>query len=1725
MVNDIAVQEFVNAIKEPPQDTNNTYGATVSRIDDEGIVWVNIHGSDKETPTASTSTEVKRGDAVTVSWRNNKLYIGGNYSNPSAGMSTVMPSVDYVTELIDKDVTVTNINAATGYIGELEAQNIKAEDISADHATIKELDVESMAVATAYIRELTADDITAEDIATDHATIGSLDTNYAKINAANVTDLSAQNAWVNKIMVQTGLLAHEGTVFTLDAIQVNAANITAGTIDVNRLIVTVNGEKYLVEIDPTTHQPSYEKLDGGIVEPRTITADKIVAHDITVQEITTENLVGTNGWINLNQGKFFYTTNGSTWANTTNGIMWDGTSLKIKGDVDITSSSTIYTKTQVDAANAKYATCSTGGSTTAKVATISPTVTGWTRTTGSIITVKFSNANTATTPTLNVNSTGAATIKSYTGAALAEAEYKWAADATLTFVFDGTYWRLQDSGSTAQIKVNADNINLKVAKNDVINQINVSTEGAQIQASKVDIAGAAVFNNYSTTTEMNTAIGNAVDGIEVGGRNMLLDTDAPKTFTITLNSSNYIAVSCYKTYAPVPSIFSVDDLVTISFDWSTTATDGNFRIECGNVTPWTWGTVINAIGTRSSTSQITDITSSNTSGHIIATFKITSSQTSATSELQWLRIRVDGANTNGKTFTVSNAKAERGNKATDWTPAPEDVQAEIDAKKSVHTLMSSSTTGSTYANILTWTTEGRQNSTWGVDTTATPLTDVKIGDTCRLAYKVSDMGGAYVYVVGEVTAFNDARTSVTMTMHGLDTTIIDGGNILTNSIGANQIAANSIGAKHLTISDSTNLATANEMYESSLPPYSQRTAIENGYLVKETATQQYLMVTDFTANGFKANDELYYEFYGKAATAGSVSLSVWGYTGTPPTHTNHISKGVSIALTTSEAFYSGTLELSDAKWTTATQYIIGFTDGRSTKSQIYIRKLIIRRKNGGELIVDGAITADKLDATTINASNKLTVGSMTSAAQDSILNSKVSDAMNGYTIIWDKNYGASSAGGEALITKYDPLTNQVTLNTAGWVMWNGTKRTVPSTEYNPNSMVPYNIPVYLVLRLTSSTATTGTVYPVWYASSKWNYLQLGANAATTDNAVADWTWVEATDIVLGSCVEPASETIFTDCQIYDPPWTCKQVTSNTVTAQSAQTTANTANNRAVAYRGTCSTAAGTAAKVVTCSNFSLVTGAVITVYFSTANTVVASGITLNVNNTGAKNIQYSSSGTTSSVARLMWDAGATMTFVYDGTQYRLEDNVRTRSAHVGQTGNTANVTGKPWYKFASVVAYATNTDYYATFRVECYPSNDRTGVLKVRIRTDGSSYITPSSCAIYWDSLSNNMATHLTDFVIAYKASTANSTVELWCKVAEAWGSYNFTLLSESTRVQTDTANWTLYYQHTDGGSAAVTSGYTTIASTTKTAYITHIDNNGIRIHPSSTENNSVVIKADGMEVFKGGTTDAYSVAKYSDTVRIGKPSGASRIELDYHSLQLIAKEGLPYFWVSDLRESDGLATVTDIFYGDGSEKYFAFSSPGSTSTMEVLSVTVDGTSVSYTTSQLWVTLNTAPAQGKEVRVTYKTDYVLVQAFTFGDRADSTIGPQSFTSGYNCKAEGFCSSAFGLNAEATGLGSFAAGNDAWAHGEGCCAIGRGVVAHDGQFVCGRNNVEDTDYAYSFIVGDGIGSIRSTAFTVGKDGDATVHGGDIVINFNNDTSSGTDYEFLQAVSACGWSVNA
>lgn len=85
--------------------------------------------------------------------------------------------------------------------------------------------------------------------------------------------------------------------------------------------------------------------------------------------------------------------------------------------------------------------------------------------------------------------------------------------------------------------------------------------------------------------------------------------------------------------------------------------------------------------------------------------------------------------------------------------------------------------------------------------------------------------------------------------------------------------------------------------------------------------------------------------------------------------------------------------------------------------------------------------------------------------------------------------------------------------------------------------------------------------------------------------------------------------------------------------------------------GSCSTTASTAAKVVTCSGFTLTTGAIIGVSFSTANT--AATPTLNVNSTGAKSIWIGTSTPNSTTNTLKWSAYTMLYFMYDGNEYRF----------------------------------------------------------------------------------------------------------------------------------------------------------------------------------------------------------------------------------------------------------------------------------------------------------------------------------------------------------------------------------------------------------------------------------------------------------------------------------------
>ena len=133
-----------------------------------------------------------------------------------------------------------------------------------------------------------------------------------------------------------------------------------------------------------------------------------------------------------------------------------------------------------------YGTCTTSGSATAKI--VNSDDFGDLKK-GACINVKFSFANTATSPTMNVNGTGAKSIKKYgTTGSMA---YMWYAGEVVSFVYDGTYWMMIDGGVATTTYYGATKLQSTISNTDTV----ALTPGAVYD-----------FVKYGTWTPRTTAI-------------------------------------------------------------------------------------------------------------------------------------------------------------------------------------------------------------------------------------------------------------------------------------------------------------------------------------------------------------------------------------------------------------------------------------------------------------------------------------------------------------------------------------------------------------------------------------------------------------------------------------------------------------------------------------------------------------------------------------------------------------------------------------------------------------------------------------------------------------------------------------------------------------------------------------------------------------------------------------------------------------------------------------------------------------------------------------------------------------------------------------------------------------------------------------------------------------------------------------------------------------------
>lgn len=182
---------------------------------------------------------------------------------------------------------------------------------------------------------------------------------------------------------------------------------------------------------------------------------------------------------------------------------------------------------------------------------------------------------------------------------------------------------------------------------------------------------------------------------------------------------------------------------------------------------------------------------------------------------------------------------------------------------------------------------------------------------------------------------------------------------------------------------------------------------------------------------------------------------------------------------------------------------------------------------------------------------------------------------------------------------------------------------------------------------------------------------------------------------------------------------------------------------------------------------------------------------------------------------------------------------------------------------------------------------------------------------------------------------------------------------------------------------------------------------------------------------------------------QIGNSSN-SHIELDYHSLKLVDKEGNTYFYVSDLRGQDGTAEIVDKFTGDGTKKSFALTSMATDTSYTVVVSDSSGGTITKLVNQ--VMFSDAPTDGAVITVTYQSNSTLLKAYTFGRRGAGTVGSFSVSEGYGTIASGVYAHAEGCATSALGTDSHAEGNysessGSSSHAEGMRATASGTSSH------------------------------------------------------------------------------
>lgn len=508
---------------------------------------------------------------------------------------------------------------------------------------------------------------------------------------------------------------------------------------------------------------------------------------------------------------------------------------------------------------------------------------------------------------------------------------------------------------------------------------------ADLVAERINFKGLVTFSGLNTDAknEIGKVAQSKVDGLEIGGRNLIINSNLSRTLTNVTNDGcsnmtvvsdsvyghalKFTAVNQRRVFWATSNVWVKNKTYIVSFVAKSSVTGQKIR------------------PSRSTADWGDDITL--TTSYARYTTKITSLDTNAGGTLSFSCTNAVGD------ITITNVKLEVGNKPTDWTPAPEDVSQDATNKAS-----QALTDAKNYSsNAVNWVTNNG-SSTTSLNSMVKKWTDGAVSDTAQI-------NGGWIKA-NTITASKIALADFT---------------------NYSQLTRDTADAYGFTVTDDTDgtwFSTKN---------------IKRDQFISEifpcNGGESYLIEYDISTNAKGANNSTDTKNYI------GVAIGVYGYTGTVGSN-GLPNKATNIwyadRITGSETAPSIHVKTTITTSTATKQFRVFLqSNGYYFEGTTKIRNLSVRRMYGGTLIVDGSITADKIATDAIKSRNYISSG----GTQGSFLN--LSDgSFQSPNLSWDSNGNliAKNANLSGQIT----ATNG---SIAGWTIISNKMYTTGSGKY------------------------------------------------------------------------------------------------------------------------------------------------------------------------------------------------------------------------------------------------------------------------------------------------------------------------------------------------------------------------------------------------------------------------------------------------------------------------------------------------------------------------------------------------------------------------------------------------------------------------------------------------------------------------------------------------------